>query len=41
MRTFDSIDDIKNASVEKLSSIPELNERIAQTIYDYFHAEET
>lgn len=41
MRTFDSIDDIKNASVEKLSSIPELNERIAQTIYDYFHTEET
>lgn len=41
MRTFDSIDDIKNASVEKLSSIPELNERIAQAIYDYFHTEET
>ena len=41
MRTFDSIDDIKNASVEKLSSIPEINERIAQAIYDYFHTEET
>jgi len=41
MRTFDSIEDIKNASVEKLSSIPELNERIAKEIYDYFHEEES
>lgn len=37
MRTFDSIDEIKNASVEKLSSIPEINERTAKTIYEYFH----
>jgi len=37
MRTFDSIDEIKNASVEKLSSIPEINDRTAKTIYEYFH----
>lgn len=41
MRTFDSIEDIKKASVEKLSSIPELNERIAKVIYDYFHTGES
>lgn len=38
MRTFDSIDEIKNASVEKLSSIPEITEKTANEIYRYFHS---
>lgn len=37
MRTFDSIEEIRNADVEKLSSIPEISARTAKEIYDYFH----
>ena len=39
MRTFDSIEEIKAADVEKLSSIPEIPERTAKQIFDYFHKE--
>ena len=37
MKGFKSIEDIKNASVEELSQIPEIPENVAQQIYDYFH----
>lgn len=37
MRHFDSIQDIKDASVEKLAEIPEIPDHIAQGIYDYLH----
>ena len=36
MRRFKSIDEIKAASVEELSSIPELNVRAAEEIYGFF-----
>ncbi len=37
MRHFDSIADIKNASVEALCEVPEIPQHIAQGIYDYLH----
>ena len=37
MRHFDSIADIKDASVETLAEIPEIPLHIAQGIYDYLH----
>ena len=38
MRHFKSIEDIKNASVEELSEIPELNRRAAEEIHNFFAA---
>lgn len=38
MRHFKSIEDIKNASVEELSEIPELNRRAAEEIHSFFAA---
>ena len=40
MRHFDSILDIKAASVEDLAEIPEIPLHIAQGIYEYLHAQE-
>lgn len=37
MRTFDSIADIKAATVEELTEIPEINENCAKEIYAFFH----
>lgn len=37
MRTFGSLEEIKNASIEELRGIPELNEKVAQEILEYFH----
>ena len=39
MRHFDSLSEIKNASVEQLLEIPEINESCAQEIYGFFHKE--
>ena len=36
MRYFKSIDDIRNASVEELSRIPEIPENVARQIFDFF-----
>lgn len=36
MRQFKSIEDVKNATVEELSSIEEIPENIAKAIYDFF-----
>ena len=38
MRRFKSIEDIKNASVEELAEIPELNRRAAEEIHSFFAA---
>jgi excinuclease ABC subunit C len=38
MRRFESIAQIKEATVEELLEIPEINERCAQEIYRFFHA---
>ena len=37
MRHFKSIEEIKNASVEELAAVPELNKRAAEGIYQFFH----
>lgn len=36
MKHFDSIDDIKQASVEVLSQVPGMNKAAAQSVYDFF-----
>ena len=38
MRTFDSIEDIKNASIAQLCDIPEIPQNIAEEIYSFFHS---
>ena len=40
MRHFKSIDEIKEADVERLVEVPEIPVHIAQGIYDFFHAKE-
>ena len=37
MRHFDSIADIKEATVEELCKVPEIPQHIAEGIYDFFH----
>lgn len=36
-REFATIEDIRNASVEELSKVPEIPENVAGIIYEYFH----
>lgn len=38
MKEFESLDDIKSASVEELAKIPSFNMLAAQKVYDFFHA---
>ena len=40
MRHFKSIEEIKSASVEELAALPELNQRAAEGIYQFFRKEE-
>ncbi len=37
MRQFKSIDDIRNASVQQLSTLPEIPPHVAEEIYTFFH----
>lgn len=37
MRAFQSIEDIKNATVEELKEIPSMNEQSAREVYKFFH----
>ena len=37
MKYFESIDDIKNASVEEISKVDEIPVNVAQDIYDFFN----
>lgn len=39
MKSFKSIEDIKNASVERLMEVPEIPENVANQIYDFFHSQ--
>ena len=39
MRRFKSIDEMKTASVEQFSAIPEIPENVAKGIYAFFHPE--
>ena len=41
MKSFKSIEDIKNASVERLMEVPEIPENVANKIYDFFHSQKT
>lgn len=40
MRDFESIKDIKEASVEELLKVPELREKEALAVYEFFHKED-
>ncbi len=37
MKSFETIEDIRNASVEELSKVPDIPENVARQIYDFFH----
>ncbi len=37
LKAFGSVEAIRNASIEQLSSVKTIGEKTAQTIYDYFH----
>ena len=37
MRQFASLDEIRQASLEQLQEIPEMNARAAQSVYNFFH----
>jgi len=39
MRTFQSLEAIRDASLEELAAAPSMNRRSAQEVYDYFHGE--
>ena len=41
MRSFKSIDEIKAAPVPRLAEIPEIPEQVAESIYRFFHNNET
>ena len=38
MRTFKSLEAIRDASLEQLANAPSMNQRSAQQVYDFFHA---
>lgn len=40
MRTFQSLEAIRDASLEELTNAPSMNARSAREVYDYFHGEE-
>nr|WP_318683889.1 excinuclease ABC subunit UvrC [uncultured Acetatifactor sp.] len=40
MRHFKSLEEIRNASVEELMEMPEMNRGSAQAVYDFFHKKE-
>ncbi len=39
MRTFQSLEGIRDASLEELTNAPSMNARSAKAVYDYFHKE--
>ncbi len=39
MRHFDSLEDIRNAEVEQLLELPELNQAAAESVYRFFHGD--
>lgn len=41
MRTFQTLEAIRDASVEELSGAPSMNLKSAQQVYDFFHSPET
>ena len=39
MKYFESIEDVKNASLEELTEVPSMDKRAAQSVFDFFHTE--
>ena len=37
MKAFVSIEEIKNADVEKLAAVPSMNRTAAEKVYEFFH----
>ena len=37
MRSFPDIEAIRRADIEKLRSLPGMNEKAAKSVYDFFH----
>ena len=37
MKHFESIDAIRNATIEQLKELPSMNEKSAQDVYNFFH----
>ena len=37
MRSYSSLDAIREASVEELAKIPSMNEKAAESVYNFFH----
>ena len=37
MRTFKDIEAIRNAEVAELAGVPQMNERAARQVYEFFH----
>ena len=37
MKAFDSIEDIKNATMDELKDVDGLNSAAAKSVYDHFH----
>ena len=37
MKYFNNMEEIKNATVEELKKLPSMNEKSAQSVYDFFH----
>ena len=40
MRTYTSLDEIREASVEELAQIPEMSAAAAQSVWNFFHSKE-
>jgi len=40
LKYFGSVDEIKEASIEVLASVPKMTSQSAQTVYDFFHSRE-
>lgn len=41
MKHYQSLEAIRNASVEDLAAVPSMNRRAAEQVYAFFHNEET
>ena len=39
MRTFKSLEAVRDATLEQLANAPSMNLRSAQQVYDFFHSE--
>jgi excinuclease ABC subunit C len=40
MRTFKSLEAVRDATLEQLANAPSMNAKSAQQVYDFFHAKQ-